>query len=453
MSETPDEKQPDVAELQLEVARLKQQLRQGDTVALPQERRREGWWRPIVATVLIILVVILAPLSVVARWAHDTVSDTDRYIEIVGPLASDPAVQQAVIDRITTEIVTRLQVQEVTDQAIDALTDRGLPPLASSSLQALSTPLSDAIEGFVEEQVTKLVESDEFETAWIEANRQAHAQMVAVLTGKDTDLVNISNNAVSVNLATVIDTVKQRLIERGFTLADRLPAINAEFTIFQSDDITKAQTAFRLLNAINTWLPILALLCLIGAVAVGRDRRRTLVVGSLAVVLSMLLLGVALNAFRAVYLDAIPTDQLPIEAAGAIYDTLAEFIRLNIRAVAVLFLAIAFIAWITGPVGAPVALRRGTTRAIGAVRSGGESAGLNTGRFGETLGLYKTPIRVGVLGLALVVYVLRDHPTGGFALGIIVVVAVVLLLVELLARPPAAAVAEPSSPTGTPGPS
>jgi hypothetical protein len=391
---------------------------------------------------------------VVARWAHDTVSDTDRYIEIVGPLASDPAVQQAVIDRITTEIVTRLQVEEVTDQAIDALTDRGLPPLASSSLQALSTPLSDAIEGFVEEQVTKLVESDEFETAWIEANRQAHAQMVAVLTGKDTDLVNISNNAVSVNLATVIDTVKQRLIERGFTLADRLPAINAEFTIFQSDDITKAQTAFRLLNAINTWLPILALLCLIGAVAVGRDRRRTLVVGSLAVVLSMLLLGVALNAFRAVYLDAIPTDQLPIEAAGAIYDTLAEFIRLNIRAVAVLFLAIAFIAWVTGPVGAPAALRRGTTRAIGAVRSGGESAGLNTGRFGEALGLDHTPIRVGVLGLALVVYVLRDHPTGGFALGIIIVAAAVLLLVELLARPPVdAAVAEPSSPTGAPGPS
>ena len=453
MSETPDEKQPDVAELQLEIERLKQQLGEGDTVALPQERRREGWWRPLVSTVLIILVVILAPLSVVARWAHDTVSDTDRYIEIVGPLASDPAVQQAVIDRITTEIVTRLQVDEVTDQAIDALTERGLPPLASSSLQALSTPLSDAIEGFVEEQVTKLVESDEFEAAWIEANRQAHTQMVAVLTGKDTDLVNISNNAVSVNLATVIDSVKQRLIERGFTLADRLPAINAQFTIFQSDDITKAQTAFRLLNAVNTWLPILALICLIGAVAVGRDRRRTLVAGSLAVVLSMLLLGIALNAFRAVYLDAIPTDQLPVEAAGAIYDTLAGFIRLNIRAVAVLFLAVAFIAWVTGPVGAPAALRRGTTRAIGAVRSGGESAGLNTGRFGETLGLYKTPIRVGVLGLGLVIYVLRDHPTGGFALGILIFVAVVLLIVELLARPPAVPVAEPSSPTGTPGPS
>jgi hypothetical protein len=451
MSETPDEKQQDVAALQQEVARLKQQLGEGDTVALPHERRREGWWRPVVASILIILVVILAPLSVVARWAHDTVSDTDRYLETVGPLASDPAVQQAVIDRITTEIVTRLKVDDVTDQAIDALTERGLPPLASSSLQALSNPLSDAIEGFVEKQVTSFVKSDEFETAWIEANRQAQTQLVAVLTGKDTDVVEISNNAVSVNLATIIDTVKQRLVARGFTLAERLPPINAQFTIFQSDDITKAQNAFRLLSALNTWLPILALLCLIGAVAVGRNRRRTLVAGSLAVVLSMLLLGIALNAFRVVYLDAIPTDQLPVEAAGAIYDTLVGFIRLNIRAVAVLFIAVAFIAWVTGPVGAPAALRRGTTRAIGAVRSGGDRAGLNTGRFGEALGLYKTPIRVGVLGFALLLYVLRDHPTGGFAIGLLIFVAVVLLIVELLARPPVAAAAEPSPTTGAPG--
>ena len=196
----------------------------------------------MVVTVLIIVMAVLAPLSVVARWAHDTVSDTDRYVETVAPLASDPAVQAAVIDRITTEITTRLQVDAVTDQAVDALADRGLPPLASASLKALSGPLADAINGFVEKQVTALVESDAFQTAWEEANRQAHTQMVAVLTGKDTDQVEITDNAVSINLATMIDTVKQRLIDRGFTLAERLPAVDAQFTIFQSDDITKAQT-------------------------------------------------------------------------------------------------------------------------------------------------------------------------------------------------------------------
>jgi hypothetical protein len=168
---------------------------------------------------------------------------------------------------------------------------------------------------------------------------------------------------------------------------------------------------------------------------------------------SMVLLGATLNGSREIYLNALPSSDLPPEAAAAVYDTLVYFIRLNIRALIVLFLAIAFIAWITGPVGAPAALRRSTSRAIGSVRSGGERAGLNTGPFGETLGLYKTPIRMGVLGLALVVYVLRDHPTGGFTLWLVIGVAVVLLIVELLARPPAAAgVLEPSSAPGAPGP-
>jgi hypothetical protein len=453
-----DEKptESEVDELRAEVERLRAKVNAPPpTVELATEKpARTGWWRPVVATVLIILMAVLAPLSVVARWAHDTVSDTDRYVEIVGPLASDPAVQAAVADRITTEIVTRLQIEAVTDQAVDALADQGLPPLAATSLQALSGPLSNAIEGFVHTQVTNLVESDEFQQAWETANREAHTQMVAVLTGKDTDTVEITNNAVSINLATVISAVQQRLVDRGFTLAERLPTVNAQFTIFQSDDITKAQTGFRLLNAINTWLPILALLCLIGAVAVGRSRRRTLVAGALALGLSMLLLGAGMNVGREIYLNSVPTDQIPSDAAAAIYDQLVYFIRLSLRATLVVALAVAFVAWVTGPGGAPVALRRGTSRAIGAARSGGDRIGIDTGSFGVALWTYKTPIRFGVLGLALLLYVMRDHPTGGFAIVLLVIAAVILLLVELLSRPPApvagdAAAAEAPAPAGS----
>ena len=95
---------------------------------------------------------VLSPLAVVARWAHDEISDTDRYVETVAPLASDPAAQNAVTNRITAEILSRLQIQAVTEQAVDALVSRGLPPLAATSLQALGTPLSDAVENFIREQ-------------------------------------------------------------------------------------------------------------------------------------------------------------------------------------------------------------------------------------------------------------------------------------------------------------
>jgi hypothetical protein len=405
--------------------------------------RRQGWWRPVLATVLIVILAVLTPLGVVARWAHNEVSDTDRYVESVSSLATDPAVQRAVADRITTEITSRLEIEAVTQQAVEALSARGLPPRASASLTALSGPLVNAIEGFIHTQVTRLVESKEFAQAWDEANRQAHTQMVALLTGKDQGAVEVNGNAVQLNLAVLINTVKERLVAQGFQLAERLPEVQAEFTLFQSSDLTKAQNGFRFLSSLNTLLPILALLCLLGAVAVGRSRRRTLIAGTLAIAASMLLLGVALNAFRMVYLDAVPSDQLPPDAAAAIYDTLAWFIRLNLRALLVLSLAVAFIAWVSGPSGASVAVRRGTNRVIGTVRHGSERAGVDTGRLGVALDTYRTAIRGVVLGAGLLVYVMADHPTGKFTIILLLVSAAVLLVVELLARP-AAAAAEPS---------
>jgi hypothetical protein len=428
----------DVEQLRAEVERLR---------AEAPQRHRGGWWRSVVVTLLVVVIAVLAPLGVVARWADNEVSDTDRYVESVAPLAENSAVQAAITDRITEEITSRLQLEAITQDAVDALASRGLPPRAATSLAALSGPLSGAIEGFIHDRVADLVASDQFQTAWEDANREAHTQMVAVLTGKGSDVVQVSNNAVSVNLATVIEAVKQRLVDRGFTLVERLPAIQAEFTIFQSDDITKAQTAFRLLNALNTLIPILILVLLAVAIAVARRRRATLIAAMLAVAASMLLLGVALNAFRLIYLDALPSD-VSVDAAAAMYDTLVWFIRLNLRAILVLTLAVALVAWMSGPSPAAVAVRRGTSRAIGHARSGGERIGLDTGRFGEFLGTYKVALRGAILGLALLVYAMADHPTGGFTLILVVVTGVLVLVVELLSRP--APAVEPSPPPPPP---
>ena len=409
--------------------------------------RRTGWWRPVVSTILIILLGVLLPLGVVARWVHNEVSDTDRYVSSIAPLASDPAIQDAVVDKVTTEIMVRLQVEAVTQQAVDALADLGLPPLAATSLSALSGPLNSAIHDFVETRVRDIVESDRFQDAWLEANRQAHAQLVAVLTGEGTEVLDVSGNTVAINLGPVIDEVKQRLVESGFDLAGQLPAIDLQLTLFESDDLAKAQSMFRVLKGLNTALPIVLLLLIAGAVLVARSRRTALIAAMLVSAASVLLLGVGLNAFRVVYLDAIPPDVLPTAAAAAFYDNMVWFIRLNIRAILVLTLAIAFVAWVSGSGKNALAVRRGTSSGIDWVRSGGTRVGLNTGRFGVFLDTYRMVIRVAVLGGALLLYAMADHPTGGFTLELLAIAAVILLVTELLARP-AAAGSEPPPPAG-----
>ena len=432
----------EVEQLRAEVARLHAergswQPSQPETPP-PTTERRHGGWRWLGAGVLLVLVAMLAPLAVVATWVHDEISNTDRYVQTVTPLASNKAVQDAAIARVTNEIYTRLDVKAVTNDAVNALAAQGLPPRVAAGLSALSTPLANGVHSFIENAVTKVIRSPQFQEAWVAANREAHAQLVAVLTGNGSDTVQVTGNTVSINLAALIDGVKQKLVQSGFTLANRIPEVNATFPIMKSADLAKAQNGFRILSAAARTLPILALLLLAGAVFLAPARRKALVIGALVVAASMLLLGAVLNGFRIVYLDAFPPGQLQQNAAAAIYDQLVGFIRLNLRAILVLFLAIATVAWVTGPWAPAVATRRTTNRAVDSVRHGSDRAGLRTGAFGTALYNMRTPIRFGLGALVVLIYVLAAHPTGAFTIVLLLVAAVILLAIELLARPPAA---------------
>ncbi len=189
------------------------------------------------AGLLIFVAALLAPLSVIAIWAHDEVSNTDRYVATVAPLASDPVVQEAIVQRASNEIFTRLQIPSLTKQAADALAAQGVPTRITDSLAALSTPLADSIKSFVTDKIRQFVQSPEFAAAWEEANREAHAGLVAVLSGKGSDSVSVQDNKVSIKLATVIKAAQDRLVARGFGLAAKIPPVNAEFTIIESDQL------------------------------------------------------------------------------------------------------------------------------------------------------------------------------------------------------------------------
>jgi hypothetical protein len=444
MTDRPADEAAEVARLRAEVARLQSEL---ETSSHERTGTHGGWWRVPVIALCLILVGILAPLSILATWAHDEVSDTDRYVETIAPLAQSPEVQAAVTTRLTDRIMNLLDVEAVTQDAIDALADRGLRPRAVASLTALSGPLTQGVETFVGNQVGRIVGSDEFADAWTQANRVAHTQMVAVLSGETGQAVEVSGGAVQLNLGVVIDRVKERLLDAGFTLASRIPQVSAEVTLFQSAELARAQTAFRLLDAAARALPVIALVLLGVAVAVSVRRRRTLTIGALVIAASMLALGAALNFFRIVYLDAVPSDRLPADAAAVIFDQIVQFIRLNLRALLVISLAVAVVAWVSGPEQAPAAVRRGTTRALDAVRHRRDSAGLGTGPVGGFLYTYRTPLRIVVLGGAVLVYALADHPTGAWTLVVVAVAALILLVFELLSGRPAVGTHEPLGPS------
>jgi hypothetical protein len=434
------EERAELERLRAEVATLRSRLRQpaadrGDRVAAVRRTGRQRW-RTIVATLLIVLACLLAPLSVVAVWARNQVTNTDRYVATVAPLAEDPAIQNAIADQITAQVFTYIDVRGLTNEVVDALAARGLPPRLADQLQALTVPIASGVEGFTRTQVGKVVQSQAFADAWVQANRVAHDELVKALTGEGGGAITVEDNRVSVNLAPFIQTVKQQLTAAGFTLAARIPEVNASFTVFQSDSITRARSAFNLLNTLGVWLPVIVLILIVLGVYVARDHRRALVGAGLGVALGMLVLALGLAIFRSIYLNGVPADVLPHDAAAVLYDTIVRFLRAGLRTVLVLGLVVAAGAFLTGQSVTAVRTRESLARAIGWLQGGAEQAGLRTGPVGGWVHRHKRALRIGAVVAASLALVFWSRPTGKVVIGLALALLVALAIIEFLGRAP-----------------
>jgi hypothetical protein len=431
------EEQSELERLRAEVATLRAQLRQEGRAPAPQRRQR---WRTIVATLLIVVACLLAPLGVVAIWARNQVTNTDRYVATVAPLAEDPAIQQAITDKITAQVFTYIDVRGLTTQAVTALTERGtLPPRVADQLQALAGPIANGVESFTRSQVAKIVQSQAFADAWVQANRLAHDELVKALTGQGGGAITVQNDTVSINLAAFIQTVKQQLVAAGFTLAERIPTVNASFTVFRSADITKVRSGFNLLNTLGVWLPVIVLILLVLGVYVAKDHRRALVGAALGVAAGMLLLALGLAVFRSVYLGGVPASVLPHDAAAVLYDTIVRFLRAGLRTILVLALVVAAGAFLTGTSVTAVRSRQGLARAIAWLQGGATRAGLRTGPVGTWVGAHKRALRIGAVVVAGLALVFWSRPTGKVVIGLTLALLAALAVIEFLGRPVEAA--------------
>jgi hypothetical protein len=144
-------------------------------------RHRFSWWTPV-AALLIVAGCVLAPVSVLAVWTANQVSDTSRYVANVAPLIKDPAIQNALTDKLTGEIVTRIDVKGLTDQAAAELTAKGLSKIGGL-LQGVSGSLASGVAGFVHGSIHKIITGPRMADAWAQVNRVASQQLVAVLSG------------------------------------------------------------------------------------------------------------------------------------------------------------------------------------------------------------------------------------------------------------------------------
>jgi hypothetical protein len=416
--------------------------------AAPPAGKRRGRWRAPVASLLIVLACILAPVSVVSVWAANQVSNTDRYVATMAPLIHDPAIQSALSARITTEITSRIDVPALVSTTSSQLASAHLPRL-SQLLTTFSSQITSGVNSAISTAVSRIVASPAMATLWVAVNRTAHAGVVRVLSGQGGGSLSVVNNQVVLNIGPLITQVKDGLVARGFTIADHIPTVNATFPLFEARNLAKAQRGYRLLTTLRWVLPLVMLALFAAGIWVSRNRRHGVIGAALGLAASMLVLGIALLIARDIYLNSVPST-MNHDAAGVLYDTLIRFVRQALRVLLLVGLIVAAGAFLTGPSAAAVGTRRAVRNGIGWVRDSAERRGINAGPVGTWVAAHKTVLRVGAVALVALIFVFWGHPTLAVVIWLVVLLLVLLGVIELLGggRPAAAkeATAAPRAP-------
>ncbi|MHB9860518.1 hypothetical protein [Streptomyces sp. YIM S03343] len=237
---------------------------------------------------LIALACLLVPFGALAAWAVYGIADGDRYVTVMAPLATDPAVRNAVADTVSAGIMREVHL--------------GGP----AARQTVAPFVHDAVRSFTR--------TDTFRTAWNAGNRVTYdAVWHALHDDRET--------TVTVDLAPVTAEVREQLAHDHVPLAEYIPVEHTAVAVLPARDLDGFRKGFHVLEFAGFWLPVTAVTLAAAGITVAVRRRRAVIATALGTALGGALLALALAIGRHFTLAGLP-QEVSHPAVAAIYDTL-----------------------------------------------------------------------------------------------------------------------------------
>lgn len=411
----------------------------GDTVPIPRPepvKRQRSWAWTLLATVLIVIGAILAPVAVIASWAKVQLTDTDSFVATYAPLAHDPGVQAFVTDEAVKAVQDNVDIDQLTSQVIDGITGLGTGPVATKALESLKGPLAQGIVSLLQSTVQRFVASEAFAQVWQQALRTSHDQLIATMQNDPNAAITVgSDGSVGIQLGPIIDRVKQLLVEQGVSFAAQIPSVDRTITVAQNSSIPTLQLFYGLAVAAGAWLPWVAIALLALGVVVARRRALALVWAAVALALAMGITLAAIGIGRIVFVSSVSPSLVPSGLAQTLYSTVTDAMIATAVAVLVLAIAVAIVGWFSGPFAVPRRLRGFFGAGVSWVRASAESHGITTGRAGEWMYAQRTLLRAAVAVIAAAVVLFVRPLTPALVIWTLVLAALVVAVLELVQRP------------------
>lgn len=405
-----------------------------ENTTLPSRKRRSPG-RSIASGILLTLAVLLTPVSIVANWATIEVDNTQHFVDTLGPLASNPQVQELVITEITNKLDEAIDIKDTTSSLIDGLGNAlNLPDPAKKALGLVSDPIAAGVKGLVHDAVSRVVKSEGFQKAWTKVLTVTQEQVTGLLKGEQGGALSLANDGtISMNLKPVITEVKQSLVNNGVAFADAIPELDITVELGKVPALAVARVVYQVGVGIGTWLPWIVLGLFLLGIALAVRRGRAIVTSAVFVLIASVVLLISFNLGRMLAINAVGDTYGP--AVGVVYDAIAAYVVGVVAAMIALSIIVGVSAWVaSGDERSPV--RRGVSTALEWSRSRLDSVGMTMGSVGPALHRGRVIIRVVIIGLGILVLMAAQPISVTSVVWTTVVVLLLLLVLELLVREP-----------------
>ena len=295
--------------------------------------------RRIGVTALLVLGTLLWTAFGLGLWVKRQALDTDEWVATSGDCSRTRRCARRWASFIVDQLYNSTAVEDRLKEA--------LPP----RLDALAAPAAAGLQQVAERNVPRVLGSAAAFTAWETANRVAHEKLLAIVDG------DVKDSGVSLDLKSLLQEVAA-----GTGLppeaVDRLPPDVANLQVASGDNLNDVRRLLDLFKTIVWVLLGLAVAAFAGAIALARDRRRTVLnVGG-----CLMFAAIALLALKSLAGKAVVDALADAPNAHAIADDVWVIgTRLMVDAAQGSFLFGFFVvlgAWLVGPGRRATAVRR-----------------------------------------------------------------------------------------------
>jgi hypothetical protein len=372
----------------------------------PPSKGKGPRWRRTLAWVFLILGLILLPMAVTGGWVRGNIFSTDGFVNMVGPLGSNPAVQDQIAVSATNQIFNALDLET------------RLQGVLPNRLGFLAGPVTDRVKAWTLEGAQALVHSDQFAAIWTKAMQGVHTQLVAFFNGSGKVYLD-QNGMITLDLSGLTTRIVDRLSQVGVEIpADKYPVLTSgQVPIAEAARLDKVRGLLNFLNKLFIVLPILTVLFLAGSVAIAVRRQRAAVRAGIGMMISMAIFVLILAIGRHVFLNATTGAGISSDAAGAMWGQLTIAMRATAWALFIVGLLLFVHPYV-------VRAFRGTT--IERAAGGAAGRGWDTGPVGRFFARHRVPLALAVLVIGFLALVL----SGGPPVWAIVLVAVIVVIVD-----------------------